>query len=322
MVQEAKKAGMQSYSDYIEVDLKARKDMPAISDVRHRKTDKVITLITKTNKKEMAFMSEEKLMEFIKSCSEKMEEIMQDEEDVDLCEKVFIKDIEAYEQLLSISFDKYAKEAANEYCIFADFYSQLKPNKRKAVKASTRKLEICKKMAQKDKSLMDEVAYSYIELGEIYENNDNEKRQKKCIRKQRKSILRNLSGMVVNKSLDWRNKMEVTYNKVINNEKDNRVEFVLINFDYIDGNDYLVKLFSKVYGFTVDEKIDGLWYRILRIRLADSEYELLWHEDFGNEIYCTNQTREENELLQQRLENVLGILNHRIKENKGRTKVL
>lgn len=113
--------------------------------------------------------------------------------------------------------------------------------------------------------------------------------------------------------------MEVTYNKVINNEKDNRVEFILINFDYIDGNDYLVKLFSKVYGFTVDEQIDGLWYRILRIRSADSEYELLWHEDFGNEIYCTNQTREENELLQQRLENVLGILNHRIKEKKGET---
>lgn len=67
---------------------------------------------------------------------------MQDKEDVNLCEKVFIKDIEAYEQLLTIDFDKYAEDAVNEYCIFADFYSQFKPSIRKAVKASTRKLEI------------------------------------------------------------------------------------------------------------------------------------------------------------------------------------
>lgn len=96
-----------------------------------------------------------------------------------LCEKVFIKNIETYEQLLIIDFDKYAEDAANEYCIFADFYSQIKPSIKKAVKASTRKLEICQKRAEKDKSLMDEVAYSYIELGEIYENNDKDKMAEK-----------------------------------------------------------------------------------------------------------------------------------------------
>lgn len=186
LVQEAEKAGMQFYSDYIEVDIKERKNIPVVADVAHKKQDKAITQIVKTNKKEMESMSEEKLLEFIKSCSEKMEEIMQDEEDVNLCEKVFIKNMEAYEQLLTIDFDKYAEDAANEYCMFADFYSQWKPSIRKAVKASTRKLELCQKRAEKDKSLMDEVAYSYIELGEIYENDDRERKAEKMYREAEK----------------------------------------------------------------------------------------------------------------------------------------
>lgn len=115
--------------------------------------------------------------------------------------------------------------------------------------------------------------------------------------------------------------MEVTYAKNTNKEKDNRVEFLRINYDYIDGNDYLVKLFWEVYGFSVEEEIDGLWYRIIRIRLGSSVYELLWHEDTGNELYCLNQTEEENELLQQRLEKVLVILNHRIKEAERRRRM-
>jgi len=186
LVKEAEKAGMQFYSDYIEVDIKERKDVPAVSDVVHRKPDKATTMIIKTNKKEIASMSEEKLLEFIKSCSEKMDEIMQNEEDVDLCEKVYIKDIDAYEQLLTIDFDKYAYEVANQYYMFADFYSQFKPNIKKAVKASTRKLDICKKIAEKDKSFLDEVAYSYIELGEIYENFDNDKMAEKMYKEAEK----------------------------------------------------------------------------------------------------------------------------------------
>lgn len=101
--------------------------------------------------------------------------------------------------------------------------------------------------------------------------------------------------------------MEVTYTKHINTEK-NRIEFLLINFDYIDGNGYLAKLFSEEYGFIVEEEIDGWWYRIIRMRLNSCVYELLWHEDTGNEIYCLNQTEEENQVLQQRLERILNIL--------------
>lgn len=114
--------------------------------------------------------------------------------------------------------------------------------------------------------------------------------------------------------------MEVTYKKFVNIEKNNRVEFLLINFDYIDGSDYFARLFFEEYGFIVENKIDGWWYSIIRIHLENSTYELLWHEDTGNEIYCLNQAEEENEMLQRRLERVLYILNNRIKEKEGNVK--
>ena len=110
--------------------------------------------------------------------------------------------------------------------------------------------------------------------------------------------------------------MEVKYKKYINTEKDNRVEFLLINYDYIDGNEYLARLFFEEYGFIIEKKIDGWWYSIIRIRFKSSIYELLWHEDTGNEIYCLKQSEEENEMLQQRLERVLFILNNQIKEKR------
>lgn len=108
--------------------------------------------------------------------------------------------------------------------------------------------------------------------------------------------------------------MEVSYKKHINPYRGNRVEFLLINYDYIDGNDYLAKLFFEEYGFIVENKIDGWWYSIIRIRLGRSIYELLWHEDSGNEIYCLNQSEKENEMLQQRLKRVLLILNNQLRE--------
>lgn len=49
------------------------------------------------------------------------------------------------------------------------------------------------------------------------------------------------------------------------------------------------------------------------MHLNSSIYELLWHEDTGNEIYSINRTEEDNRILQQRLEEILSILNARIK---------
>lgn len=109
--------------------------------------------------------------------------------------------------------------------------------------------------------------------------------------------------------------MEIICKKYINVEKDNRVEFLLVNYDYFDGNDYIARLFIEKYNFVIKNKIDGWWYSIIRISNGCSEYELLWHEDTGNEIYSLNQTKEENEMLLHRLEKVLYILNNRIKDN-------
>lgn len=100
--------------------------------------------------------------------------------------------------------------------------------------------------------------------------------------------------------------------KHINKDKNNRVEYLFANFDCFDGNDYIAKLFSEEYGFTVEEKIDGWWYSIVRINLQGCEYELLWHEDTGNAIYCSNQKGKENDILQQRLKRIVYILNTQI----------
>ena len=111
-----------------------------------------------------------------------------------------------------------------------------------------------------------------------------------------------------------RSKMEITYRQHINTDKDNRVEFLLVNYDYIDGNEYLAKLFEEEYGFVVDDKIDGWWYNIIRIHLRKTTYELVWHEDTGNEIYSLCQSKEEIQNLQKRLDKVLAILNSRIRD--------
>lgn len=102
--------------------------------------------------------------------------------------------------------------------------------------------------------------------------------------------------------------------KHVNKDENNRIEYLFVDWDYIDGNDYIAKLFSEEYGFVVGKKFDGIWFSIIRIHLRKCEYELLWHEDTGNAIYCLNQTEEENNLLQHRLERILDILNARIEK--------
>ena len=108
--------------------------------------------------------------------------------------------------------------------------------------------------------------------------------------------------------------MSIRAVKHVNKDENNRIEFLLVDWDYIDGSDYIAKLFSEEYGFAVGKKFDGIWYSIICIHLGICEYELLWHEDIGNEIYCLNQTEEENDLLQHRLERILDILNARIEK--------
>ena len=57
----------------------------------------------------------------------------------------------------------------------------------------------------------------------------------------------------------------VIYKKVINENKENRTEFLLINFDYEDGNDYLAKIFNKEFNMKVEEKKDYIWFSMIKL---------------------------------------------------------
>ncbi len=108
------------------------------------------------------------------------------------------------------------------------------------------------------------------------------------------------------------NDMEVSYKKHINIDKNNRTEFLLINWDYEDGGDYLAQIFCKEFAMLKEEKVDYLYFSIIRLHLEQITYELLWHEDFGNIIYSMEQNKEVIDTLEERLKIVLSILNKKL----------
>ena len=107
----------------------------------------------------------------------------------------------------------------------------------------------------------------------------------------------------------------IIYKKVINENKENRTEFLLINFDYEDGNDYLAKIFNKEFNMKVEEKKDYIWFSIIKLCKKNTCYELLWHEDIGNIIYSLEQDEDTVNELELRLQKVLDILNIKILES-------
>ena len=107
----------------------------------------------------------------------------------------------------------------------------------------------------------------------------------------------------------------VIYKKVINENKENRTEFLLINFDYEDGNDYLAKIFNKEFNMRVEEKKDYIWFSITKLCEKNTCYELLWHEDIGNIIYSLEQDEDTVNELELRLQKVLDVVNIKILES-------
>lgn len=107
----------------------------------------------------------------------------------------------------------------------------------------------------------------------------------------------------------------VMYKKVINENKENRAEFLLINFDYEDGNDYLAKIFNKEFNMKVEKKKDYIWFSITKLCEKNTCYELLWHEDIGNIIYSVEQDEDTVNELELRLQKVLDVVNIKILEN-------
>ena len=107
----------------------------------------------------------------------------------------------------------------------------------------------------------------------------------------------------------------VIYKKVINENKENRTEFLLINFDYEDGNDYLAKIFNKEFNMRVEEKKDYIWFSIIKLCEKNTCYELLWHEDIGNISYSLEQDKDTVNELELRLQKVLDVVNIKILES-------
>ena len=108
---------------------------------------------------------------------------------------------------------------------------------------------------------------------------------------------------------------KIMYKKVINENKENRTEFLLINFDYEDGNDYLAKIFNKEFNMKVEEKKDYIWFSIIKLCEKNTCYELLWHEDIGNIIYSLEQDEDTVNELELRLQKVLDVVNIKILES-------
>ena len=103
-------------------------------------------------------------------------------------------------------------------------------------------------------------------------------------------------------------KMSIFYTKHVRAEN-NRLEFLLVNFDYYDGNDMLARLFEEEYGMKAEPKFDGIYYSVTRLRSDDTEYVLVWHEDVGNYLYSVEQKPETLELLETRLRSSIKRLN-------------
>lgn len=107
--------------------------------------------------------------------------------------------------------------------------------------------------------------------------------------------------------------MNIYVVKHINKEESNRVEFLFVNFDYFDGNNLVAKLFEQEYQMLSDEKIDGMYYSIIKLHNDLAEYDLVWHEDVGNYVYSIKQDEDSLLELEQRLKIIIVKLNEMIK---------
>ena len=125
-------------------------------------------------------MSEDKLLELIDEYSEQMEEALdgdiEDEDALAECEKIYIKYIKAYEQLLSI-----------------DFMNDIE----KAEMASYRRIDIYKKLAENDKRYEGEIMDVYEDLAEMYENADMDEKADEMYAKARKIYEDDMESMKI-----------------------------------------------------------------------------------------------------------------------------
>lgn len=102
----------------------------------------------------------------------------------------------------------------------------------------------------------------------------------------------------------------VSYKKYINTNKKNRIEFLIIGFDYYDGIDYLAKLFCEKYQMCADKKVEGIFFDFITLYGNDTEYILMWHEDVGTLMY-SNQDDCNTTQLETQLNVIIQEINYR-----------
>lgn len=107
--------------------------------------------------------------------------------------------------------------------------------------------------------------------------------------------------------------MSIQVVKHINKEKNNRIEYLFVNFDFFDGNDLVAKMFCEEYQMLSDEKTDGMYYSIIKLHKDSTEYDLIWHEDVGNCIFSLKQDEASIIELEHRLEFIVSKLNEMIR---------
>ena len=88
--------------------------------------------------------------------------------------------------------------------------------------------------------------------------------------------------------------MNIQVAKHINVDENNRIEYLFVNFDYFDGNDLIAKFFEKEYQMISDEKVDGMFYSIIKL---------------GNYIFSVRQDKDTILVLEQRLKVIVDKLN-------------
>ncbi len=107
--------------------------------------------------------------------------------------------------------------------------------------------------------------------------------------------------------------MSIQVVKHINKEESNRIEYLFVNYDFFDGNDFVAKIFCEEYQMLSDEKIDGMYYSIIKLYKDSTEYDLIWHEDVGNYIFSLKQDEASTVELENRFEFIVCKLNEMIR---------
>ena len=112
--------------------------------------------------------------------------------------------------------------------------------------------------------------------------------------------------------------MSIRFVEYVNSHKDNRMEFLFVDFDCFDGNDLTAKILHEKCGVIVGEKLDGFHFSVIPLIDGEYKYNLLWHEDAGNCVYVENESEESVARLRELVGIAVAEINDRIEKAKAK----